>query len=183
MQLTRRPTARDAGVSVLDSALLAVACLVSYWLAAELLSRVHSISGSDDIVGGMWAVIATIFVSKNSYQQSLAAGISRVAATLVSFVVCLIYLAFLPFHPWALALLVGVSALVPMLIGRPSDAATAAITTAVLLALAGVTPQHAWEQPILRLADTVIGVVVGVSVAWLGRRMPGHVADDDARGR
>jgi hypothetical protein len=79
----------------------------------------------------------------------------------VSFVLCLIYLAFLPFHAWALAVLVGLSALTVMLLGRPGDAVTAGITTAVIMVVAAVSPQHAWEQPILRLADTVIGVAVG----------------------
>jgi hypothetical protein len=43
----------------------------------------------------------------------------------VSFVLCEIYLAFLPFHPWALADLIGASALVVTLIGRSGDATTA----------------------------------------------------------
>jgi hypothetical protein len=37
----------------------------------------------------------------------VAAAVSRMTATFVSFVFCLIYLAFLPFHAWALAVLVG----------------------------------------------------------------------------
>jgi uncharacterized membrane protein YccC len=158
---------------------MAVACLVAYWLVAGLSSRVHSISRADDIVGGMWAAIATIVVTRSSYQESLSAGISRLAATLVSFVVCQIYLIFLPFHPWALAVLIGVSALVPMLIGRPGDAAAAAIATAVLIALAGVAPQRAWEQPVLRLVDTIVGVIVGVAAAWLSRRVLGHLTDGE----
>jgi uncharacterized membrane protein YccC len=180
LQLTR-PSASEVRAAVLASALLGVACLATYWLVAGLLSAVHSISRPDDIVGGMWAVIATIFVSKASYQQSVAAGISRIAGTLVSFAICFVYLIFLPFHVWALALLIGVSALVPSLAGRPGDAATAAITTAVLLALAGLNPQHAWEQPILRLADTVVGVIVGIAAAWLGRRVLGEPAADDGK--
>jgi uncharacterized membrane protein YccC len=77
---------------------------------------------------------------------------------------------------WARAVLIGLSALVMTLIGRAGDAAIAAITTAVAMALAGVTPQRAWEQPALRFADTVIGVIVGGAAAWLGRlviRQPG----------
>ena len=176
MQLMRRPTARVVRLSVFESVLMAVACLVSYWLVAGLSPFVHTVSRPDDIVGGMWASIATIVVTRSSYQESLGAGISRLAATMVSFVICQIYLIFLPFHPWALPLLIGVSALIPMLIGRPGDAATAAITTAVLLALAGVTPQHAWEQPALRLVDTIVGVAVGVGAAWLSRRVLGHLS-------
>jgi NADH:ubiquinone oxidoreductase subunit 2 (subunit N) len=93
------------------------------------------------------------------------------ATTSVSFVLCLVYLAFLPFHAWALAMLVGASALTVMLVGRPGDAVTAGITTAVIMVVAAVSPQHAWEQPILRLADTVVGVVVGALAAWTGTQV------------
>ncbi|GAA1266062.1 hypothetical protein GCM10009609_31590 [Pseudonocardia aurantiaca] len=118
----------------------------------------------------MWAVIATIFVCRDSIQQSTSAALSRMAATSVSFVLCLAYLIFLPFHTWALVLLIGLSALAATLIGRPGDAVTAAITTTVIMVVAAVSPQHAWQQPILRFIDTVIGVVVGMAAAWLSVR-------------
>jgi hypothetical protein len=159
------PQARAAAV---ECVVLAVACLVTYWLATHLLSRVQSVGRDDDLLGGMWAVLATIFVLRDSFGKSVAAAVSRMAATSVSFVLCLIYLAFLPFHAWALAVLVGLSALTVMLLGRPGDAVTAGITTAVIMVVAAVSPQHAWEQPILRLADTVIGVGVGALAAWTG---------------
>ena len=163
----------DAQVAVLDAVVLALACLATYWLTAHLVPRAHPVSRADDLIGALWAVIATVFVFRDSYERSLAAATSRVAATAVSFVLCLIYLAFLPFHPWALALLVGASALAAMLIGRPGDAVTAAITTTVILVVAAVSPQHAWQQPILRLADTVVGVAVGVVAAWAGKWIKG----------
>jgi hypothetical protein len=34
----------------------------------------------------------------------------------------------------------------------------------------GLSPHDAWRQPILRLADTLIGVTVGLVAAWLGLR-------------
>jgi len=170
----QRPGIRDVRQAVLDSALLAVASLVSYWLIADVLSRLSAVGRTQAIIGGLWAAIATIFVSKSSYEQSVAAAVSRVAGTLVSFVVCFLYLIFLPVHLWAFALLIGVSALAPTLAGRPADAPTAAITTAVLLAIAVLDPHHAWLQPILRLADTVVGVIVGIAAAWLGRRLIGQ---------
>ncbi len=159
------PQARTA---VVQCVVLAVACLITYWLVRTLLSRVYSLSRDDDLLGGMWAVLATIFVLRDSFGKSVAAAVSRMAATSVSFVLCLIYLAFLPFHAWALAVLVGASALVVMLLGRPGDAVTAGITTAVIMVVAAVSPQHAWQQPILRLADTIVGVAVGVVAAWAG---------------
>ena len=150
---------------------MGIACLITYLLVTHALSRVYSISKDDDLLGGMWAVIATIFVMRESYRQSAAAATSRMAATLVSFLICLIYLVFLPFHVWALPVLIGASALIVTLIGRPEDAVTAAITTTVVLVVAAVTPQHAWQQPILRFADTVIGVAVGIAAVWISLRV------------
>jgi hypothetical protein len=105
------------------------------------------VSRDDDLLGGMSAVLATIFVLRDSFGKSVAAGVSRMSATLVSFVFCLIYLAFLPFHAWALAVLVGASALAVMLLGRPGDAVTAGITTAVILVVAAVSPSTRGSSP------------------------------------
>jgi uncharacterized membrane protein YccC len=170
-RLSGRPSWPQASAAVVECVVLAVACLVTYWVATHLLSRVHSLGRDDDLLGGMWAVLATIFVLRDSFGKSVAAAVSRMSATSVSFVLCLIYLAFLPFHAWALAVLVGVSALAVMLLGRPGDAVTAGITTAVIMVVAAVTPQHAWQQPILRLADTVLGVAVGALAAWTGMQV------------
>src|SRR6516164_5415243 len=164
------PPRAEFRAAVADSILLAVACLISYWLTTRVLSLVYSVSKDDDALGGMWSVIATVFLFRDSYDKSLAAAVSRMAATLVSFVLCLAYLAFLPFHPWGLALLVGLSVLVTALIGRPGDEITAGITTTVVIVVAGLSPHDAWRQPILRLADTAIGVAVGLVAAWLGLR-------------
>jgi uncharacterized membrane protein YccC len=163
----------EVRVAVLDCGILGVACLVTYWLTTHLLSHVYAVSRADDLLGGMWAVIATVFVLRDSYQRSVAAAVSRIAATAVNFALCLIYLIFLPFHVWGLALLIGVSALAITLLGRPDDAITAAITTAVVLVVTAVSPQHAWQQPILRFADTIIGVAVGITAAWIGLRVTG----------
>jgi uncharacterized membrane protein YgaE (UPF0421/DUF939 family) len=156
-----------------DSAVLGVACLISYWLTTRVLSLVYSVSADDDALGGMWAVIATVFVVRDSSIKSVAAALSRMAATLVSLVLCLAYLAFLPFHPWGLAILAGLSILVTTLIGRPDDAITAAITTTVVLVVAELSPHDAWQQPILRLADTAIGAAVGLAAGWLALHVVG----------
>ncbi len=163
------PPRAEVRAAAAGSVLLAVACLISYWLTTRVLSLVYSVSKDDNALGGMWAVIATVFLFRDSYNKSLAAAASRMAATLVSFVLCL---AFLPFRPWGLAILVGLSVLVTALIGRPEDEITAGITTAVVMVVAELSPQEAWRQPILRLADTVIGVAVGLVAAWLGLRHP-----------
>lgn len=159
---------RDAAV---DCGILAAACLITYWLATRMLAHIYLLSRADELVGGLWAVIATIFVLRDSYRHSMTAAVTRMAATAVSFVICLVYLIFLPFDIWAMAALIGLSALAVTLIGRPGDAITAAITTAVIMGVAALSPHDAWRQPILRFADTVIGVAVGAGTAWLSLRM------------
>ncbi|HTF67407.1 MAG TPA: FUSC family protein [Edaphobacter sp.] len=83
---------------------------------------------------------------------------------------CFIYLLFFPFHLWGLATLIGVGAVAMSLLGRPNDIITTGITTAVVMVVAAVSPNHAWKQPILRLVDTIVGVAVGVVGAWISLR-------------
>lgn len=161
----------ETRVAVLHCCVLGLACLLAYLLATKVVSRAYFVSHEDPLMAGLWTVIATVFVFRQCYEQTTAAAVSRIAATAVSFALCLIYLIFLPFQAWGLAVLIAASALAVALIGRPGDAVTAAIATAVVLASAAVTPQQAWRLPILRFIDTVIGVVIGVAAAWAIRRV------------
>jgi hypothetical protein len=147
---------------------LALASLVSYELTTRILTSAIS-SRDDQLLGGMWAVVATVFVCRESYRQSISAALSRTAATLLSFILCLGYLSFFPFSSWGMAILMGIGALILILIDRPGDIITASITTAVVMVVAGISPQRAWLQPILRLFDTLVGVAVGITAVWIGR--------------
>jgi uncharacterized membrane protein YccC len=157
--------------ATVDCTILGLACLATYLVTTRLLVHVYSASRADNLLGGLWAVVSTVFVFRDSYQRSVSAAVSRISATAWSFALCLIYLAVLPFQLWALAVLIGLSALGVTVIGRAEDAITAAITTTVVLIAAAISPQDAWRLPILRLADTVIGTVVGVAAAWAGLRL------------
>ena len=86
---------------------MAIACLVTYWVTVHGLARIDSVSRSDDVLGGIWAVIATVFVYRTSYDGSATAALSRMAATLLSFSLCLIYLLILPVTPVGLAAMIG----------------------------------------------------------------------------
>jgi uncharacterized membrane protein YccC len=152
--------------------------LATYWLTVHGLSRIHSVSAPDDLLGGIWAVIATVFVYRTSYDRSAAAALTRMAATLLSFAVCLLYLLILPFHPVGLAAMIGVSGLAVTLLGRPQDAVTAGITTATVLGVAGLASHGAWEEPILRLVDTALGTAVGLGAARIALRLaPAEAAE------
>jgi uncharacterized membrane protein YgaE (UPF0421/DUF939 family) len=144
---------------------LAVACLISYVLIADLLTQAYFVSQDDGLLGGMWAVAATVFAYRLSYRHRLSAASSRMAATLLSFVLCLVYLLIFPFSAWGMAALIGIGATVLTLLGRSNDIMTTGITTAVMMVAAGISPQHAWIQPILRLVDTFVGIGVGIMAA------------------
>jgi uncharacterized membrane protein YccC len=57
------------------------------------------------------------------------------------------------------------------LVGRPQDAVTASITTAIVLGMASLSPRDVWRQPILRLVDTALGTAVGLGTAWIVLRV------------
>jgi uncharacterized membrane protein YgaE (UPF0421/DUF939 family) len=144
---------------------MAIACFISYSLITYVLSPF--VATPDAFLGGMWATVATIFVFRETRVSSLAAGISRLSATCVSFALCLAYLAIWPFHPAGLAALLGIGTGIMMYLGRREDIVTTGITTTVVMVVAAMSPQEAWHQPLLRLADTVVGIAVGVACKWI----------------
>jgi peptidoglycan/LPS O-acetylase OafA/YrhL len=166
-RLLERQTTR---ADVVHSATLAIACLINYWLITHILVHSHSVSRSDNLLGGMWAVIATVVVYRSSYQQSVTAALSRTAATSLSFALCLIYLLILPFNPWGLALLIGIGTLVLMLIGRPDDIVTTAITTAVVMVVAALSPRRVGTADPARIRHCRRDRV-GLAASWTGLRL------------
>src|ERR1700751_4630766 len=69
---------------------LAIACFITYWVITRLLAgRVDTAS---DFLGGMWAVVAVVFVFRDTREEALHAGIARLIATFVSFALCQAYL-------------------------------------------------------------------------------------------
>jgi uncharacterized membrane protein YccC len=150
---------------------LTLASLLSFWLVRHGLAWIHSISHDDDFLGGMWSVLATVFVYRTDYRESVDAARSRTAATLVSFVLSLAYLLLFPFSAVGLAALIGLSTFALMLVGRIEDVITAGITIAVVLVVASFTPGTAWQQPILRLADTIVGVAVGLCATSVAQKI------------
>jgi uncharacterized membrane protein YccC len=165
---TSQGTPHQTGEVVMRGAILAISCAISYWLITHILANTYSISRDDNLLGGMWAVVATIFVYRESNAESVRSALSRMAATSVSFALCLIYLLMFPFHIWGMAALIGIGAIVVTTMGRPDDTITTGITTAVVMVVAALSPHDAWRQPILRLVDTAVGVAVGVAAACLG---------------
>ena len=145
---------------------MAIACLITYWIMTRTLSRFVDLRS--DFLGGMWAVAATVFVFRETRLKSFSAGIARLIATCVSFAPCFVYLLLFPFTPMGMAALIAIGTLITALLGRRDDIVTVGITTVVVMVVAAMSPVDAWHQPLLRLADTVVGIAVGVAFKWVG---------------
>jgi uncharacterized membrane protein YgaE (UPF0421/DUF939 family) len=155
------------GHALTGGTLLAVSCLISYWIATTLLSRGYSVSRDNVLLGGMWASIATIFVFRQTYDESARAALSRTLATLLSFSLCLGYFLVLPFHVLGMVMVIGLGSVILTLAHRTEHIITTGITTAVVFVVAGISPEHAWIQPVLRLVDTAVGIAVGLAISWV----------------
>src|ERR1700757_4345498 len=155
-----RPSRMGRGVGF--GTMLAVSCLISYWLITNILAREYSASRDNDLLGGMWAVIATIFVFRYSILQSGRVAISRTLATFLSFALCFLYFLIFPFNVFGMVALIWIGTVILCLIGHSEAIVTTAITTAVAFVVAGISPGPAWIQPILRLADTSVGIIFGL---------------------
>lgn len=167
------PHPRQTGEAVWHGVILALSCLASYWLITSILGQAHFVSRDDDLLGGMWAVVATLFVYHDIYTQSMSAAFMRMGATSISFALCLVYLLIFPFHALGMAVLIFIGAVAVTLIGQPGAGITTGITTVVVMVVAELSPHEAWLQPILRLLDTLVGVVVGLAAAWISCRIRG----------
>jgi uncharacterized membrane protein YccC len=161
MSILKRLSAWD----IVYSIAMALACIVSYAAMTELLNV--AVEGRADLVGGMWAAVSTAFVFRDSRQRSLSAGAGRLIATCVSFALCLPYLWLIPPNVAGMAILLAVGTLVMVLLDRREDIITTAITTIVIMVVAVERPIDAWEQPLLRLFDTLVGVAIGVAGKWI----------------
>ena len=143
-----------------------IACLITYWIITYLLHGF--VDQASNFLGGMWAVVAVIFVFRDTRAHALSAGIARLIATCVSFALCLPYLLLFPFTPVGLAILLSIGTLVMALLRRRDDIVTTGITTTVVMVVAAMSPDDAWQQPLPRLFDTVVGIALGVVCKWIG---------------
>jgi hypothetical protein len=61
------PEVKEAKLSAWDVVYalnMAIACLIAYWITTHVLSRF--VDRPSDLLGGMWAVVATVFVFRET---------------------------------------------------------------------------------------------------------------------
>lgn len=173
-----------AAADVVSSLLLGVSCAVSYLVLTLVVGPLLYEPSASVEIGGMWAVAATVFVFRASLTDALADARVRLGATLLSLVVCFVYLLLFPVTAVGIGVVLAVGSLAAVAIGRPQDASLTGITSIVVLVVADLgRPSPAWVQPLLRLLDTAVGIGVGLLGATLftviAHRMKGRTHEHD----
>jgi uncharacterized membrane protein YccC len=145
---------------------MAIASALSYWIStygfALFLDR------DPDFRGGMWAAVAAMLVFRNMRGGSVSSGLSLLIATCVSFALCLLYLLLFPFQPVGMAAVIGIGTVVMMLLGRREDIVPTGITSTVVMVVAATSPHDAWQQPLLRVVHTIVGIAVSIACLSIG---------------
>ena len=179
---------RLSAYNIVYSIAMALACLISFWIVTHLLNTI--VIRDDDLLGGMWAAVATAFVFRDTgraqalvfpdtVRASFSAGVARLVATSVSFALCLVYLSLARPSASGMAVVLAAGTIILILIGRLDEIITTAITTIVVMVVAILNPADALNQPLLRLMDTVVGIAVGVACSFavaIAFRRRGHGA-------
>jgi hypothetical protein len=154
-----------AAWDVVYSLNMGLACLITYWIITSYSP------GLSTRLPTSWegcGLSLPSFSSSETPVPALSSGIARLIATCVSFGLCLPYLLLFPFTPVGLAILLGIGTLAMALLDRRGDIVTTGITTAVVMVVAAMSPNEAWQQPLLRLFDAVVGIALGVICKWIG---------------
>lgn len=145
---------------------IAMASAISYWISTYGLAPL--VDRDPDFRGGMWAAVAAMLVFRGPRASSVSRGLSLLIATGVSFALCVLYLLLFPFHLVGMAAVIGIGTVVMMLLGRREDIVPTGITTTVVMVVAATSPHDAWQQPLLRVVHTIVGIAVSIACIWIG---------------
>lgn len=68
------PASPRTDQAIVRGAVLMISCVISFWLITHILAGRYSISNDDDILGGMWAVVATLFAYRDKPRSRRSSG-------------------------------------------------------------------------------------------------------------
>jgi uncharacterized membrane protein YccC len=141
-----------------------IACLITYWVMISLLPGLTARPSTP--VAIIWAVISAAFIYKDTRSHSMSAGISRLLGALISVVLCSTFPTLFQPSPVGMAILIAIGTIATIWLDRSGEIGVTGMTTAAVLVVSIGDPQKAWQQPVMRLLDTVAGIIVGVACKW-----------------
>ena len=138
----------------------ALVCLAAY-LGGFYFT--HLFHGASEAIGGLWALISGVAVLQATRRDTWASAWLQVMGTFIGAVVSTVYLSFLPFNPFSMAVVIGVVMLLCKVLGIPEHARLASIAVAVIMV---VSTLHPGLNPVLnaalRFTESCIGTALAV---------------------
>lgn len=142
-----------------------IAVLLSYLAGFYLTGSFHDESR---YFGAMLAAIASVVALQADLKTSIKQGWLRILGTFIGAVIATIYLLIFPFSVTGFIATVFVLEIACMLFSIPDNGKMATIALIVIMLISQKNPNI---PPIinssLRFLETVVGVSIGISMAWL----------------
>ena len=143
----------------------ALAALGAYWLGLQLTSTLHEASAD---IGALWSAISAIVVLQATQRDTLNSAWLRILGTLIGAVISASYLSLLPFNPLGMAASIFITVLLCHAARIPDHARLAAITVAVIMVAANLSPDlPPIQNAALRFIESCIGAALGTLAALL----------------
>lgn len=143
-----------------------IVAVLAYLLGYYFTSMFHA--GTDE-VGGLWAVISGVFVMSEKELLSIRFASMRIKASFIGCLIAGAYLYFFSFSVLGFAIAIALGVLVCHALRIPNHIKTANISIAVVVIISAVVQDIG---PVanagLRFAESVIGSLVAVAVAYVG---------------
>lgn len=174
-------TGKRAAANVPHASPSTITCDMTSWRAAKLPAKTALAAALSffayralRLPHGYWAPISAIIVMQSNLGRSLSESLNRVIGTAIGAVLGALFTRLMGVNGIALAVAVGVTALVCTLLRLATSMRLACVTAAIVLL---INEGSAWQSGLNRFIDVVLGVIVAlvVSLIWPAR------ARDDLR--
>jgi uncharacterized membrane protein YccC len=148
----------------------AVVALASYFAGLHFTGFFHA---NSSVIGAVWCVVAGIVVLQATPHETVKASILRMVGTLVGAFTAAVYLYFFPYNVFGMAITVGVTVFLCMILRIPDNGRLAAITVVIVLAFSRAMPDiNPWSNAGLRFFESCIGAVIAMVVVLLWPKLP-----------
>lgn len=119
--------------------------------------------------GALWSMISGIVVMQETRQGTIDTAWLRILGSLIGAVMSALYLSFLPFNPFGMAVTIGLTVLICQELHLPGHSRLAALTVGVIMVISFLNPDL---NPVvnagLRFSESIIGsgAAILLIAAW-----------------
>lgn len=155
----------------LRSAVITALVLLAYFLGYGLdeLIPTHVTAA---VIGALWSAVTVLAVFKDQWPDTRSSFWSILSSGAVGAVAAMIYLVYVPPHMVSLALVMGLSLLLSQLLGFADRGRQVVSTLLLIVIFSHLNSSAPWLNASMRLAEVVVGALVGLLGGYLLRFLP-----------